>query len=169
MAKIIGVHLNSGLKIGHIHTAGAATSLGANDLHWFRFEAQETAIVTQMTAFKAGQAAGIKSVMGIYSSVSGLPSLKLAQTNEHTNVIPPTGSAYGGLTGYTLQTPVTLIKGTTYWFAYHQDTTANMENAFNAPTTGLFVFKTIAYNATMPASVSAPFTTAGANPSLAAF
>jgi len=168
MSKILGVHYNPGKKIGHDHTAGAATPMGANDLHWYKFIAPENAVVTNMTAFKAAQGVGIKSVMGIYSDASG-PSVKLGQTNEHTNALGSFGSAYGGLTIYALQTPVTLVKGTTYWFGYHMNTTANMENVFSAPTTGLFVFKTITYSSTMPASVTAPFTIAGANPSLGAY
>lgn len=155
-------------KIGHDHTAGAATSLGANDLHWYKFVATADATVYKMSAFKAAQAVGIKSVLGIYSDSAG-PSVKLGQTNEYTNALGTFGSAVGGLTIYDLQAPVNLVKGQTYWLAYHQDTTANMENAFNGPSAGLFIFKTITYSSTMPASVTAPFTTAGANPSLAAY
>ncbi len=155
-----------GLKIGHNHTAGSATSLGANDLHFVKLVAPTDAVITRLSAFKAAQAAGIKSNMAIYSDASGFPSVKLGQTNEHTNVVPPTGSTYGGCTFYDLQAPVTLVKGQTYWLTYWTDTTSNMENFFSAPSTGLFVFKTITYSSVQPASVSAPFTTAGANPSL---
>lgn len=155
-----------GLKIGHNHSAGAAQALGAGDLHWIKVVAPQDAILTRLSAFKSAQAAGILSNMAIYSDVSGLPSVKLGQTNEHVNVVPPTGSAYGGLTFYDLQSPVTITKGTTYWISYWQNTTANMENFFSAPTTGLFIYKNIAYSSVQPATVSAPFTTAGANPSV---
>lgn len=155
-----------GLKIGFSHTAGASQSMGANDLHFVKVVAPLDGTITRLSAFKAPQGAGILSNMAIYSDASGFPSVKLAQGAEHTNVIPPTGSAYGGLTFYDLNTPVTIVKGQAYWITYWQNTTAPMENFFNAPTTGLFVFKTITYNASQPAIVTAPFTTAGANPSV---
>ncbi len=148
-----------GKKIGFDHTAGSAFSMTAGDLHFVKFVAATDAVITRMSAFKAAQAVGIKSVMGIYSSASGIPSTKLSQTNEHTNALGAFGSAHGGLTMYDLQAPVTLVKGTEYWLCYIQDTTANMENAFNAPTSGLFVHKAaFGYTTSLPASVSAPFT-----------
>jgi len=155
-----------GLKLGYNHTAGAATALGANDLHFVRCVAPQDGVITRLSAFKSAQAAGILSNMAIYSDVAGLPNTKLGQTGENTTAVIATGSAAGGPTFYDLQAPVTVVKGQVYWISYWQNTTANMENFFNAPTTGFFVFKTIAYTNTQPATVSAPFTTAGANPSL---
>ncbi len=159
----------TGKKIGFDHTAGSATGLGVNDLHFVRFIAANDGILTRTSAFKSAQAAGIKSNMAIYSSVGGLPSIKLGQTNEHTTAVGSIGSADGGLVFYDLQTPVTIVKGQSYWISYWTDTTANMEHAFNSPTTGLFIFKTITYSTSQPASVSAPFTLAGATPSLAGY
>lgn len=155
-----------GLKIGHNHSAGGATAMGANDLHFVRVIAPQDGVITRMSAFKSAQGANIRSNMAIFSSVAGLPSVKLGQTNEHVTALGAVGSQDGGVVFYDLQSPVSIVKGQSYWLSYHQDTTANMENFFAAATTGLFIYKTIAYTAVQPLTVTTPFTTAGANPSL---
>lgn len=155
-----------GLKIGVTSSAGSAWTMSAGDLHFVRFECPQDCIVTRMSALKAAQAVGIKSVMAIYSDSSGQPSLKLGQSNEHT-LTANAFAGQGGLTMYDMQSPVSLTKGTQYWLAYIQDTSANMETYCGAAV-GRFVHKSITYSASLPASVSAPFSSpSGGHASLA--
>lgn len=149
----------TGLKIGYNATAGSAFSMAAGHLHLVKVVAANDGILTTLSCFKAAQPAGIKSTMGIYSSLAGVPNNKLGQTNEYTNALGAFGSADGGTIHHTLQAPVSIVKGQTYWLAFIQDTTANIENAFNAPSTGLFVHIVLGYTTTLPANIAAgPFT-----------
>lgn len=155
MAKVLGAHTNPGLKIGWTGSAGSAFSMANGDLHFVKFQAGEDGVLTKLSCTKSAQAVGIRSVMGIYSDVSGQPNTKLGQTNEFVTALGAFGSAYGGVTMHDLQTPVTLVKGNFYWLAYIQNTTANIENAFNAPSAGLFVhMAAFGYNTTLPATAS---------------
>jgi hypothetical protein len=164
MAKISIAEFNPGLKIGVFSTAGTAFSMSANDLHFVQFTAQNNCTITTMSCFKSAQTAGIKSVMGIYTSVSGLPSALLGQSSVVTTAnYAGVSTAGGGPTYHALTAPINLVQGTTYWLAYIQDTTANVENAFNAPSTGLFIHQAQAGFASgvLPATVTGSFPASG--------
>lgn len=150
-------------KIGSDATAGSAFAMGAGHQHFTRWYASADAILTKLSCLKSAQATGIKSVMAIYSPdpTTGQPSVRMGYTNEHTTALGPFGSAAGGVTFFDLLTPVQIVKGNYYWLSYIQDTSANVENCFNAPSTGLFVHKTDGYASVPPATVAGPFTTSG--------
>lgn len=158
MPKILGLHTSPGLKLGYNSTGGAAFSMAAGDLHFVKVFAGEDGVLYNLSCFRAAQAANVRSVMGIYTDNAGSPSTLIAQTSENVNTLGSFGSQVGATQMYPLQTPVTITRGTTYWLAYVQNTTANIETTINASTIGLNVHKSIGYTATLPASVTAPFT-----------
>ncbi len=158
MSKILGVHTSPGLKIGYNSTGGAAFSMAAGDLHFVRVFAGDDGVLYNLSCFRAAQAANVRSVMGIYTDVAGSPSTLLAQTSENVNTVGAFGSQLGATQMYPLQNPVPITRGSVYWLAYIQNTTANIETVINTSTIGINVHKSIGYTTTLPASVTAPFT-----------
>lgn len=146
-----------GIKGGYQQTIAASFAAGANDLHGNRIYVGAKATVSKVSLLFAptGVSAGAKIVVGIYDASGTAPGNKLVQSAEYTT----TGNESGRIVFFDLQSSVELVPGNDYYIAYHSNTTFTYEQAWNfaaasAAVAG-HVFRTVTYNATLPASFGA--------------